>query len=608
MTSRWWSQPFAPEGSAAAEGIVKQLGRPQLDPLTVLVREAAQNSWDARTGEDQVEFAIGLETFGPREGAWRGLLLPGPAAAADVPLDVVLRADSYLVTISDRGTRGLGGPLRAGARPAAGEKADFVQFLRNVGEPNDNAFGGGTYGFGKGIFYRLSRASAILVDTMTPTGERRLMGAALGNSWYQDDVRFTGRHWWADIASDEIPDPFRGADAAQLAADLGLPGFSDGRSGTDIVLLGADLGTTEDESGEARERTIGQAADYLASSMLWNLWPKSTGQGRAAPMRLEVRVDGRLIELPDPLDVPDLQPFVQALNKIRAGDHEMYRRTVAPKVAGKLALGLGAATDRPSRFDAMVAAARPFDGPSHHVARMRVAELVVDYLPTSPHPDPLLRYAGVFQTSVDSDAVFASAEPPTHDDWVEKGLSGTARGVVQGARLFVHRTVDAFLGLSSAVSGGQGKGLGALSSRLASLLPAIDGGGAGQVGGGGRGGPGGSGTRGGTNPRIIEGPRLEHYRDSLYLVAKVHVPKSPIQRKVRAEVAVVVEGGGRESDPPAGAATPTVTGWRADDGSGIDGDVLTVEANGGTDWWVFSTHVPDAMVRFRLTDGSTDAR
>ncbi len=45
---RWFSQPYPPEGASAAEGIRNQLGRPELDLLTILVRESAQNSWDAR--------------------------------------------------------------------------------------------------------------------------------------------------------------------------------------------------------------------------------------------------------------------------------------------------------------------------------------------------------------------------------------------------------------------------------------------------------------------------------------------------------------------------------------------------------------------------------
>jgi hypothetical protein len=602
MTTRWWSQPFAPEGSAAAEGIVKQLGRPLLDPLTVLVREAAQNSWDARAGGAQVDFRISLRTLGALTDSWRELILPGPTATAEL-LDASVTHDAVLLVVSDRGTRGLGGPLRAGARPAHGEKADFVQFLRNVGEPNDNEFGGGTYGFGKGIFYRLSRTSAILVDTMTIQGDRRLMGAALGNSWYDDDdQRYTGRHWWGDIAADGIPDPYIGLEAADLAARLGLPGFADDATGTDVALIAADLGTSED-AGESRPRTVQEAGLFLASSMLWHLWPKAVKLESAPSMRFSVEIDGELLQVPDPHSVSELRPFVQSLEKVRTGTAHGYRRTVAPKDAGRLALTVGAATTQP--IDEIVEMAKPYEGPSHHVARMRVAELVVDYLPTSTHPDGLLRYGGVFRSTLDSDEYFASSEPPTHDSWVEKGLSGTARGVVQGARNFVVKTVDAELGLGDGATGGQAKGLGALSSRLASLLPSVSATGPGAK----HSRPsGGSGGQGRVVPRIVDGPNLHRYNGKLHLMAKVHVPASATDRTVRAEVAVVVEGGGRESAPPAGAPVPVVTGWRTEGDRGIDGPEVVVRPGDSTDWWVFASYVPDAVVRFRITEGATDGK
>ena len=290
MSVRWWSQPFAPEGSAAAEGIVKQLGRPALDPLTVLVREAAQNSWDAHLPDGVVEFGVDVRVLGENVDAWRQLLLPGPARESDVDLDNALRPESVVLVVSDRNTVGLGGPLRAGERARDQEKADFVQFLRNVGEPSDHEFGGGTYGFGKGIFYRLSRIGAILVDTNTAAGGpagRRLMGAALGHSWYLGDRRFTGRHWWGHVAADDVPDPILAGQADSVATALGLPGFADGRTGTDIVVLAADLGSTGSEPS-ARERTAAEAATFIASSILWNLWPKMLPDGDGRHMRFSV--------------------------------------------------------------------------------------------------------------------------------------------------------------------------------------------------------------------------------------------------------------------------------------------------------------------------------
>jgi hypothetical protein len=603
MSVQWWSQPFAPEGSAAAEGIVKQLGRPLLDPLTVLVREAAQNSWDARTPGRTVDFGIDIRVLGQDAALWRELLLPGPATESKLAIEEVLRPDSVVVVVSDRNTAGLGGPLRAGVKADAGEKADFVQFLRNVGEPSDHEFGGGTYGFGKGIFYRLSRAGAILVDTLTPsTGpeSRRLMGAALGHSWYQGDRRYTGRHWWGEVGPDDVPDPMVGDAADWVSRRLGLPGFGDGRTGTDIVVLGVDLGVVGSEA-DFRERTPHEAATFLTSSILWNLWPKLVPDRDGQQMRFAVGVQGSAEPVPSPDRIEDLAPFVEALVEVRRDGGDAYTRTVAPRHAGSMALALTSAAGASNRQ--LVTAARPFSGPSHHVARMRVAELVVDYFAGPPHPDPRLSYAGVFRASEDADELFATAEPPTHDDWVSKGLTGTARGVVQGARAFILRRIDERFATGTQTGGTSGQGLGQLAARLASVIPARaaddvtgDGGGGGSGGGGGaRGGRG-------RKARLVGSPRLYIQEGQPYLVAVVSVPAATNVRVLTVDVDVVLEGGGRETEAPVGSSSPRVIQWQSADGQTVvPGASIRITAGPESDWYVLAGHVPDAVVRFRVS-------
>ncbi|TYB58919.1 hypothetical protein FXF51_35940 [Nonomuraea sp. PA05] len=628
MNLRWWSQPFAPEGSAAAEGIVKQLGRPALDPLTVLVREAAQNSWDAHLPDGSVEFRVDVRVLGDDIRAWRDLLLPGPPSQSNVDLDRALRPEAVVLVVSDRNTRGLGGPLRAGERANPGETPDFVQFLRNVGEPSDHQFGGGTYGFGKGIFYRLSRVGAILVDTHTTAdgpASRRLMGAALGHSWYLDERRFTGRHWWGLVAADDVPDPALSMQADAVAKALGLSGFEDGSTGTDIVILAADLGTVGSEP-DARDRTPEEAATFIASSLLWNLWPKMVPDEHGRHMRFIVGVNGSAVPVPEPHTFDELAPFIDSLREVRAGDGAALSRTVPPKHAGAFAMALNAAETANTRL--LIGAAKPFEGPCHHVARMRVAELVVDYLPGPPHPDSRLAYAGVFKASEDADALFASAEPPTHDDWISKGLTGTARGVVQGARTFILKQLDERLGLGPQTGGSGGHGLGQLSALLAGIVPArmnpcsekgeADNsvGGGGQPGAsftssgtwGGGGGNGGSpAPRRGGKPRLHGSPVLQVHEGKPYLVAAVEVPAADASRVLSADVEVVVEGGGRESEPPLGAAVPQITQWQSASGAVAHGRTVTVPAGQESDWYVFATHVPDAVVRFRVSQVVSDA-
>lgn len=610
MSPQWWSQRFAPEGSAAGEGIAKQLGRPLLDPLTVLVRESAQNSWDARTGDERLSFHIGVRRLGDLARAWRDVLTPPPHPEANVDLYTALDEESHLLLVSDRGTVGLGGPLRAGQRAVGPQRPDFVQFLRNVGEPSDHAFGGGTYGFGKGILYRLSSASTILVNTHTVDGEwprRRLMAATLGHSWYLGDQRYTGRHWWGSVAEDDVPDPVLGDAASSFARRLGLPGFDDGRTGTDVVILGADLGLTGEE-GDLRPRTAPEAATYIASSILWHLWPKAVDGGEDVTVDFSVDVDGRALDMPEPQQVADLRPFVDSLSVVRQSQGRPYGRTARPRHAGSFACSLAGAATGPSARRQMATVARPFDGPSHHVARMRDAELIVDYLPGPAHPDPLLCYGAVFKASREADPHFALAEPPTHDDWIDKGLSGVTRGVVQGARRFVLREVDDFLGTRVATGTGEG-GLGGLAARLSSLLPLTAsslptpdndrvaerrmGSGAGSGGGSGR-------AAQSRVLRLTQPPKVYTSGGRPFLAARLAVPASQHRRTVSVDVLVVTQGGGVEGEPPLGDVRPEIEQWQSVEGGlSLSGSTLSLPPGDASEWWVVTRHVPDAVVRFR---------
>jgi hypothetical protein len=606
VTARWWSQRFAAEGGAAAEGISKQLGRPALDPLTVLVREAAQNSWDARH-EGTVEFTIELRPLGDAVEAWRSLLLPGPDDASLIDVDSALRPDQYVIRISDRNTRGLGGPLRADVKAPPGAVANFVQFLRNVGEPSDRAGGGGTYGFGKGSLFGVSRARTIIVDSHCVDGleaDRRLMGSSLGHSYYDgSSIRYTGRHWWGEI-HDDVPDPLVGSAAEDAACALGLPGFDDGRTGTDIVILGADLGRVDIDDNDTRERTPAEAATFMMSAVLWNLWPKFGSDERTRDMDFRILLDGRELDVPHPAEDPYLAPFVASLDELHTGEGRVYERVREPKRVGELSYRLVPADPRGNRpVRLAVSAAMPFEPPFRHVARMRAAELVVDYMEGPSHADVSIGYAGVFRADSGDkvEHAFATSEPPTHDDWVERGLSGTDLGIVRGARKFIKDTIASEIAPRTG-SGGGVSGLGALAAELAGLIPAAAGN-APSPDGRGRTGSGGGGTVGGRkDPHVKGDARVVLHEGSPHVVARVVVPPGTAPRRILASASVVLEGGGAETQPPLGAAQPAIVGWRRDsDQWQAPGSSIQVDATETSDFFVYATYIPDAVVRIAIT-------
>src|SRR5262245_13863683 len=110
----WQPERFSATGNSTSEGVRNQLGRPGLDPLTVLVREAAQNSWDARNGHGPVTCGIAGWTLSPAEKAFFRDTIFADRPKNLPQLEELWKAEAPVVlAIYDRGTTGLTGPTRA---------------------------------------------------------------------------------------------------------------------------------------------------------------------------------------------------------------------------------------------------------------------------------------------------------------------------------------------------------------------------------------------------------------------------------------------------------------------------------------------------------------
>jgi hypothetical protein len=166
MVLDYLSETVGPNGNIQAPGIMNQLGKPNLDPLTILIREAVQNSWDARANDNHtVEFDLSGWTLDKSQlDCLKNNLFCKRPKNHFLPLDRVLSESVDVLAVSDRKTIGLGGPTRADIYTGMGAR-DFVDFVRNVGQPSDKQNSGGTYGYGKAAFYRLSMAQTIVIYT-----------------------------------------------------------------------------------------------------------------------------------------------------------------------------------------------------------------------------------------------------------------------------------------------------------------------------------------------------------------------------------------------------------------------------------------------------------
>lgn len=578
---RWWSEPVAATGSAKADGVRKQLGTPRMDPLTVLVRESAQNSWDAAVPDgDGVRYGIDLSRPGPEQlSRWRSLLCPEPEGT-DLGVDALLSTgEPVMAVISDRGTQGLGGPLRADVALAPG--ADFVNLLRNIGEPRDQPVTGGTYGFGKGVLFTSSGIGTILVRTCCRWQGRlqtRLIAATLGTRFQRDGRAYTGRHWWGEVV-DGVPDPLMDAEADGVAELLGLPPIHPDETGTDIVIVGAALGSVagDGEDDEERPRTVRQAAEHIASAMMWHLWPLMlTDDTGVARLRCRVTADGVDVPVPHPVDEPCIKPFVDAYRALDTAPTIVRRKRPATAL-GRLAIRPGIAPIHPTT----ASLAAPFTGPAHHCARMRGPRLIVDYLEGTRPANDAVQYGAVFLADPEHDRVFADAEPPTHDAWVPDKLVGDARSIVRRAEAELRTELTAYVDLHGDTTLGSGSQppLGALSHRLAGLIPAASGPGADGATGVHR--PSGSG--GPAAAWITRAPRMVRLDGVARIVThfQVRAVSRPVTVRVVTSVALDV---GSESTPPVGAAVPAVLELCDEEGRTVPGDTVTVGPADGRAW------------------------
>ncbi|MEU2349865.1 hypothetical protein [Modestobacter sp. NPDC049651] len=611
-TPRWWSQPFPPTGAIASEGIRNQLGRPPVDPLTVFVRETAQNSWDARLPGVETVYRLELTTVAPtHRPTWERLLTPPAAVQEHLGVGRAVRTPNLrLLSVVDRATKGLGGPTRADQLTDG--RRDWISFVLNVGEKRDTALGGGTYGYGKAVLYRLSRVGTILVYTRT-TDESgaltsRLIGIALGRSFDNrgrvdaESRPFTGRHWWGDVQDDHV-EPLIGDAADDVARALGLTPFDVSESGTTLVVIDPDLDDFEDTD---------QAAGHLAETIAWQLWPimlPERGTERLAP---DVVAGGRSFPVPDPARLYPLRMFVAAYRRLHGDGAKILECGNPRRRLGRFALERQVVVPMASEAVSLAASFAGVDGDPHHVCLMRSPELVVRYHegPTTSSVHSV--YAGVFRADDAMDDVYAAAEPPTHDNWVSEQLTGHERTFIRATFMRLREQLGVFRApAQSAVSTSSRTALGAVSNYLGGLVAAAfvspndgrpasapdrpDGGSTpttANAPAAGDGKAGNASARPGPATRsrvttLVE-PHIEMRDGSVVLVARYGVTApGPLQLTARLSI---VTWEGREDDPPAGAGRPRVREWHTAHGSTNDETCLV---EGPTEVDLVVVPVPD---------------
>ena len=618
------SERFSPEGSISAGAIRQNMGRSILDPVSLLIREAVQNSWDARTEkvDGGISFSLHLGTLGKKSSeilkktVFRDI--PG-----EHPLAGNLEPETGLLCIRDVGTVGLNGPLFHVARrgPEDDGSRNFIRFIRDIGRGASKQLGGGTYGFGKSTFYVASAAATVIAFTRCKKSadgelEERLIATSLWNP--SEDELHTGRHWWGVRRTDGIA-PVIGEKAVELAEAIGLPRFRRSETGTVLAIIAPRFVAPY-------ERVDHDTARMLAESLTTWFWPRMLPRAEGSPwIDFKVFYENREIPVPRPEDAEPFRTMAKLIGvQQEAGASGLQtveissekpkallgRLTMAPLQGEPQPTGwkslaidghtLGDLLDRPGGFQSRC----------HHIALMRSSWQVVRYLPCRSVRATGRGFAGVFLVdgNEEVETAFAQSEPPAHDDWVPDSLEQEWHR--RYVRIALRRIREAGDQMSSSVDAqaviGRGPDLSRLSQMLGRHLPSLR-------------------LAGPKADGVVGTKSVHHERNGVRLVdqgslglldgRKVLTISFAVTGKlprggivIAASPRVLVVGGSTEHGADEDPNRPQTIGWRGMDGRMIRDDQLKLDEGDPLEWQAIVSVPEETQVGVSLTIVDKGAR
>jgi hypothetical protein len=443
--SEWYFEPFSANGGFnAAAGRRLLEGAENLQQPEKLAREAIQNSCDA---EDDPSIPVRVRFRSrsvPGDSAGqliRQLQLAGTGSPSERGL-IEVGDELQLLLIEDFNTVGLGGTERAdvSSRP----EDNFVRLCRNVGDTQELAGRGGTFGFGKSVYWSHSRLFVVAFYTRFRPTDRTAGASArfMTVGWFHDhdhaDARYTGRAWLGDVKNGgTIVAPLVDEAAHQMAESLGIDRRSESDRGTSILIVGA-------------HEVDREYMDHVRAAVETHYWPRLIEGG----LEVDFEIDGAEVGAPDLEARVDLRDYMHA-----------YRLATRDPVPDELPEGRAVIpltytpADSPNAVDlgrigALVrhgaADIDQEDDPDSSLTRKGVAlirgpRMVVTYYQWPSLP--AVPCGAVFVASDQVEDILRRSEPPAHDSWSDQSndLSEDGRKVVRNLMGKLRRTVNDYL-------------------------------------------------------------------------------------------------------------------------------------------------------------------
>ncbi|MGP9529542.1 hypothetical protein [Glutamicibacter sp. AOP5-A2-18] len=441
-----------------------------LSRVGIVVRETLQNSWDAR--DPDWDPAYGVRVYKVKEDARRILreriFTNLPSSLKDLGSSLN-NPNLHAIEIFDRGTSGLNGPYRATEVAEEGGPNNFNSFVFDIGTTKTSESSGGTFGFGKTATFEVSRVHSVVYWTrcLNDEGqyEHRLIAACLHEPYAENQMRYTGAHWWGNLvpstSNPALTDivPILGEEAQKLGELLfHLPFGDDGdnhETGTSILILEPVISVEDVLEGELEgeqaplvqvavetDDHVSELLKQISEALSMNSWPKTIPlDDDNLPMLIELYRNEDELKVAERIR-QESEIYANALIHVRTQQGQQTYEEGRAVPAGILDEKTIPITLRPpkkpgisqmdyfgTRRDRTVGHLHlslrlktPLGAPSSQrqnaLCLMRSeAELVVYYDDDFLFEDENFEWHGVFKPTPECDKHFSASEPPTHDSW-----------------------------------------------------------------------------------------------------------------------------------------------------------------------------------------------
>lgn len=239
-----------------------------LSLIDILVRESVQNSLDAGRNDFEgfTEFYFDTVEYNDSDdliNALSFLKQEKPDHVFQRLIDRIERSNASAIILSDKGTTGLSGPVKYDDNEWHDNniRKNFANLVYELGQNHGAEMAGGSFGFGKSIYYRISEAGLVMYYSRSAEGER-LAFCMISKEEQEASQLSTGICWWGETSEYKgikyavpVTDPAKIGEVFD-SLKMGKIRLKENETGTSISIFGLGLNFLRENVNETEESEI----------------------------------------------------------------------------------------------------------------------------------------------------------------------------------------------------------------------------------------------------------------------------------------------------------------------------------------------------------------